>query len=284
MKKLIRSAAMAVTVAICCSATSYAENRNNSHPEIHCKHFILGYPTGTPASNDLIIRDIYALSSNDETKFADWVAYRLDKTTVTGAARTSRQWKRDPWLDPDETLVPAEYEEAPEQLKVDRGHQAPLASFKGTSCWHETNYLSNITPQKSSLNQGPWQKIEDIERKLTGKFEYVYVMTGPLYKRTMPALPGTAKKHRIPSGYWKIIIITDDESGKLMYASFIFDQDSDRADYALDHLVTIETIEKESGLDFLREIEDEIEEKIENDENREWAEKHFSYRRPGTGQ
>jgi len=40
-------------------------------PEIHCKHFFYGYLTGTPASNDMIIRDIYAVSSNDETKSAD---------------------------------------------------------------------------------------------------------------------------------------------------------------------------------------------------------------------
>jgi len=52
------------------------------YPEIHCKHFFYGYPTGTPQSNDLIIRDIYALSSNDDTKLADWVAYRLDKETI----------------------------------------------------------------------------------------------------------------------------------------------------------------------------------------------------------
>ena len=50
--------------------------------EIHCKHFIYGMPLGTPVTNDLIIRDIYALSSNDANKFADWVAYRLDPETV----------------------------------------------------------------------------------------------------------------------------------------------------------------------------------------------------------
>ena len=45
--------------------------------EIYCKHFFYGYPLGTPGTNDLIIRDIYALSNNDRTKFADWVAFRL---------------------------------------------------------------------------------------------------------------------------------------------------------------------------------------------------------------
>jgi len=51
---------------------------SNAPPiEIHSKHWIHGYPLGTPSTNDLIIRDIYALSSNDTTKFSDWVASNL---------------------------------------------------------------------------------------------------------------------------------------------------------------------------------------------------------------
>jgi hypothetical protein len=38
--------------------------------EIHCRHFLHGYLFGASATNDVIIRDLYALSSNDETKFA----------------------------------------------------------------------------------------------------------------------------------------------------------------------------------------------------------------------
>ena len=53
-------------------------------PEIHSQYFLYGYPTEAPATNDLIVRDIYALSSNDDGKFSDWVAYRLDSVTVTG--------------------------------------------------------------------------------------------------------------------------------------------------------------------------------------------------------
>jgi endonuclease G len=113
--------------------------------EVHCKHFIYGIPLGTPASNDLIVRDIYALSSNDSTKFADWVAYRLDPGTVVGDAVTKRVWKADPWLADQETLEPEDYKGANKALRTDRGHQAPLASFKGTN-WQETNYLSNIYP------------------------------------------------------------------------------------------------------------------------------------------
>ena len=62
--------------------------------ELHSKHFVGGHPTGTPATNDLIIRDSYALSSNDATKFADWVAYRLTAAEVyraTVAVTVGRQ-------------------------------------------------------------------------------------------------------------------------------------------------------------------------------------------------
>ena len=109
---------MLALALLCCTPTVPT-------PEIHCKHFFHGYPTGTPASNDLIIRDIYAMSTNDETKFADWVAYRINLKTVSGDANTSRRWKADPWLDESETLEPPDYKKAPATLGIDRGHQAP---------------------------------------------------------------------------------------------------------------------------------------------------------------
>ena len=73
-------------------------------PEIFCKHFLYGYPLGTPPSNDLIIRDCYALSSNDTTKLADWVCCYLTCHEVDGDLDLERNWRNDPCLDPSETL------------------------------------------------------------------------------------------------------------------------------------------------------------------------------------
>jgi hypothetical protein len=42
-----------------------------------------------------------------------------------------------------------------------RGHRAPLASFKGPDAARELNYLSNITPQTVNLNAGPWARLEE---------------------------------------------------------------------------------------------------------------------------
>lgn len=253
------------------SSCSYAQD-----PKSQNKHFIYGQPTGTPSTNNLIIREIYALSSNDETKFADWVAYRLDKETVTGSAELKRNWKPDPLLKDSETLEPSDYKEANAKLKTDRGHQAPIASFKGTGHWKETNYLSNITPQKSNLNQGPWKRLEERVRKLVRKDNVVYVITGTLYESDMPSLPNANEPHKIPSGYWKIIILPNESIDSIKIASFIFDQETPRKDKVLDHLCTIDEIEKRSGLDFLHELPDDLEGNVESSKYVQWASKEFN--------
>jgi endonuclease G len=248
---------------------AFSGTLNADHTEIHCKHFAYGIPLGTSASNDLIIRDIYVLSSNDHTKFADWVAYRLDPATVVGDAQTKRKWKADPYLAEPETLEPSDYDGAHAALKTDRGHQAPLASFKGTPYWYQTNYLSNITPQKSDLNQGPWKVLEEKVRVIVKAGNTVWVMTGPLYEKAMPTMPGSDEPHFVPSGYWKIVVFPKDNI--IHTAAFIFDQDTSRSAKVIDHIVSIDEVELMSGLNFLWQLPDNREGQIESRIGSEWA-------------
>jgi endonuclease G len=130
--------------------------------EIHSKLCLDGCPAGAPATKDLVIRGIYILSSNDRTKFADWAAYRVTADTIG----PRRSWKTDPALEDVETLEPDDYTGANAAPHINRGHQVPLASFTGTDHWKKTNLLSNITPRKSNLNQGPWKRLEGKVREL----------------------------------------------------------------------------------------------------------------------
>jgi endonuclease G len=241
--------------------------------EIHTKHWIFGYPYGAPESNDLIIRDYYALSSNDSTKFADWVAYKIDRIQIEGRSG-SRNWKPDPWLADEETLEPDDYKSAHAQIKTDRGHQAALADFSGTPFDYETNYLSNITPQSSDLNQGPWRFLEESSRDLLDTFTVAWIMTGPLYEEEFAILPEADEAHKIPSGYWKIIAVPVNDT-TLAIAAFIMNQDTPRGADFLDYIVTVDEVERRSGLDFFWEMVDEIEERLESDDNSEWIRENF---------
>ena len=238
--------------------------------EIHCKHSIHGIPYGTPDTNDLIIRDGYALSSNDQSKFADWVAYRLEPWMLAGESDTSRNWTADPWLSDEETLEPDDYRGAYEAIHTDRGHQAPLADFRGTQYQHETNYLSNVTPQRSSLNRGPWKSLEDEIRDFVRAGNIVYVITGPYYDgRMMDRLPSSDEEHTIPSGYWKIIM-RHPTSNWLDVIAFIFPQDIPGGTDYHEYVASIDEVERMSGLDFLWELPDKQEDAIEGDIRTEW--------------
>ena len=224
--------------------------------EVHTFHCLHGCPVGASETNDLIVREIYTLSSNDRTKFADWVAYRVTSETV--GASGSRRWQADPWLAETETLEPSDYDGAPDALKIDRGHQAPLAAFSGTAHADDTNILSNITPQSAALNQASWQFLEAQERRFVARaapadqVRVLYVLTGPLYERPMPPMPmpGGYERHRVPSGYWKVLATED---GRM--AAFIFDQDTPRnADYCA-QATTLEAVEIRADLTLFADLE-----------------------------
>ncbi|MFM2607604.1 DNA/RNA non-specific endonuclease [Vibrio chagasii] len=219
--------------------------------EVHTLHCLGGCPEGVNDSNDLIVRDIYTISSNDETKFTDWAAYVVTKESIGSGC--SRRWKADPALSNIETLGPNDYKGAHAAIGIDRGHQVPLASVCGLENWKEANYLSNITPQKSDLNQGPWKYLEEKVRDVVINSNVeVYVLTGPLYEKDMPPLPKTLKDHRIPSGYWKVISVKHGKTVKV--SSFIMDQESKRQDDFCDKRVTLSDVESRSGLDLFPSI------------------------------
>ena len=203
-----RPASVAVASLILCLAATMPSTVSADGAPLHTFHCLFGCPVGAPANDDLIVREISTLSSNPVTKLADWVAYRITPDTI-GPSK-ERIWSVDPWLAPDETLDPGDYAGASATRHVDRGHQAPLAAFSGTPFWLETDILSNITPQSSALNQGPWQRLEAQETALAKSANIgVYVLTGPLFERVMAPLPSGPALQRVPSGYWKVVATED---------------------------------------------------------------------------
>lgn len=211
--------------------------------ELHSFHCLWGCPIGAPATNDTIVREIYSLSSNDFTKMADWVVYKITPQTIA-ASQAQRNYRIDPWLDPSETLDETQYAGAPSALRIDHGHQAPLAALSGTPQWDDTNVNSNMTPQASALNQGPWQRLERWERSVTlDSGGPIHVYTGPLYERLMKPMPAGPAHHRVPSGYWKVIAHPD---GRL--SAFIMDQNTPRNGNHCNYRVPLQLVELRSRL------------------------------------
>ncbi len=217
-------------------------------------------PSGSPISNKLIEHRLLVLSANPKTKFSDWVAYRITQQSIGKKCR--RVWASDPELPYADTLVPKDYVGVRKYLNSDRGHQAPLASLCGSPYWAEANYLSNITPQHSELNQGPWEHLEQAERNLvlSMKTDDVYSITGPLFERPMPTLPNAHVAHIVPSGYWKVVVAKT--NGNYRLAAFVMDQTLSRSADFCQSSVPLSEIERRAHLTFFSGLPNAVKDKL----------------------
>jgi endonuclease G len=215
------------TLHLCSCAASVKQNNEKSPIHITSQFCFNGNcPIEASHTNITIENDIFILSANKKTKFADWVAYKVNSKNLRGSFK-KRKWRKDPNIDKEYTFIPSDYKGAYASCGYDRGHQCPLGAFTNNSNSYQINYLSNITPQKSTLNRGAWKNLENKVRRLATELpaEDLYIFTGTYYNgESVCKLPTYRVEYNIPNGYWKIILLKN--KGSLNYASFVFPQES----------------------------------------------------------
>ncbi len=153
----------------------------------------------------------------------------------------------------------------------DRGHMAPnraIAQLYGKKAQEETFLMTNITPQKPSLNQKLWQRLESLEFEVfTQKFKSVWVYTGPLFNTNVKRLKSSYWVE-IPDAFYKIYVGIQAD-GSLKTLAFVIPQNA-KANTPLEKfIVSIDTVEKSSGFDFLHTLEDGIENELEKQTQKE---------------
>ena len=143
----------------------------------------------------------------------------------------------------------------------DRGHLAPnfaIATQYGRIAQEETFKMSNITPQKHGLNAGLWKSLEQkIATNYPGRFGEVWVLAGPVFGERPEKLK---RRVAIPDAFYMIIV--DESDGRVRAQAFILPQDP--VSTQLDsYLVSIDEIERRTGLDFFNELTPETQKVFE---------------------
>lgn len=147
----------------------------------------------------------------------------------------------------------------------DRGHMAPnhaISILYGKEAQYETFLMTNITPQKPSLNQKLWQQLEEKELDtFAPKFKALWVYTGPLFDAKVMRLKSSYFVE-IPDAFYKMYVGIE-EDGTLRALAFILPQNAKVTDRLEKYAVSIDEVERRSEFDFLHELEDEMEEALE---------------------
>ncbi|MBN2788953.1 MAG: DNA/RNA non-specific endonuclease [Candidatus Delongbacteria bacterium] len=228
-------------------------------PGVENEHIIWGYPV---SSNDKIYRyKGLVLGYNEKRKNPDWVSYHITKEYISGKKfLDKRKFKSDPTIEDRSRVRTSDYTNS----GYDRGHLAAQADMRGRDlqCESESCYLTNIAPQKPDFNRKTWLNLENAVRKWTEKYGESWVLAGTIYDDQSTFIK---EKIEIPDAFYKIIIINDGNS--FISNSFVIYQDN--SSYNLEeYIVSIDSVEKATGIDFFSELEDGLEDNFESRVNR----------------
>jgi endonuclease G, mitochondrial len=214
-------------------------------------------PVEIPKTNphDVIIYHTgYALLYNEEHEQASWVAYELTKEETVNNSKRSNKFLVDPKVKTG-TADDADYTKS----GYDRGHLAPAADMGWSEItMKESFYYSNMSPQKPGFNRGIWKKLEEKVRDWAIKNQAIFIVTGPILTPGLPTIG--PNKVSIPQYYYKVIL--DYTQPDLKGIGFILPNESSDKPIQT-YAVTIDSVEKFSGLDFFPLLPDNIEQSIE---------------------
>jgi endonuclease G len=224
-------------------------------PQVNASKPVSGVNTGI---SHILRNQAYMLEYSEDLENPLWVTYKVTEAHFKSGKRPSRfskDWRSYKQVK-HEDYTGSGY---------DRGHMAPnyvIASRYGKLAQKETFLMTNVTPQKPRLNQKSWQRLEEVIAndfsEWNGDF---WVVTGPIFDKNPKSLKNSSVK--IPKAFYKILIKPSSPERPAKALAFIFPQNAKPRASLMNFVTTIDDVEKQTGIDFFSDLEDEFEDKLE---------------------
>ena len=222
--------------------------------------FFAGPPvrTGPPAVSDvqMIDRGEFVVGWSPALRHPLWVAYHVpaEKAYEAGKRPAFR-------ADPSASGSPSA--SAYKGTGYDRGHMAPnyaIATRFGTEAQKETFFMSNISPQKPGLNRGPWREVEHrIADLWTAKYGDIWVIVGCVPGDPEDRLPSGVD---VPKAYWQLIVSKSSDGVRAL--ALYMPQNIPFLAFPVHSIVTVDELERRTGLDLLAELPNFFEKPLES--------------------
>ena len=211
---------------------------------------------GIPGKADTIIdRPGYALGYSEYHEQAAWVIYIMTREeAMTKEAQRTNKFRSDPQI-PTGSATPGDYRRS----GYDRGHLAPAADMAfSVQTMADSFFMSNMSPQKPAFNRGIWKDLEALVRYIAITERKIVVVTGPILPKEKTITIGT-NQVTVPTHYYKVIF--DLTPPQKMIGFILPNEGSDEplATFA----VTVDAVEKATGLDFFSKVPKEEQERLE---------------------
>ena len=220
-----------------------------------------GVSTGMPSymmpsstTGSIVKHDHFLLSYNEPYEQAEWLGYVLEKKHLTYDDRKRPYFIEDPKV----KTKSADWRNYM-RSGYDRGHLCPAGDRRFTEfAYNETFYTSNISPQDREFNAGVWNRLEAQIRRWVKKEGTHYVFTGGILEEGLEEIGD--EDVDVPRYFYKIVAKGNLENMKAI-AFLMPNKPSSKS--IQQFTVSIDEIEKRTGIDFFKELPKEIEKSLE---------------------
>lgn len=237
-----------IGLALLCSLTALAQG-------------IAGLPKG--GTKSLIRRSHVGYDvAYDTSKLCPvWVAWRLTASRLTKEAERNGSFKQEPDLKHC-TATHADYTKS----GYDRGHMCPAADNAwSATAMTESFFTTNICPQLPRLNRGTWKTLEEEMRRKTLDGDTLFIVCGPIFNPKVTHAKIGKNGVSVPESFYKVVYYR--HKGKSGAVGFIF---SNLRDKSLEpRHVTVDLVERVTGLDFFPNLPDDEEQRVESQIDRQ---------------
>lgn len=212
---------------------------------------------GIPGKADCIVdREGFALGYIEYHEQPAWVIYKLARAEVQAqVARRTNRFREDPEI-PTGSATHADYRKS----GYDRGHLAPAADMAfSVQTMADSFFFPNMSPQVPAFNRGIWKRLEEQVRKFALQEGEIMVVTGPVLPKEKSITIGN-NKVTVPDRYCKVVY--DLTPPQKMIGFIIPNVGSTRP--LQDFAVTVDAVEKETGLDFFSLVSRQEQDRLES--------------------
>lgn len=250
------------------NANSTKENSNYSRLEFpHLKtdgnNLVLVHTTSAYGVN-------FAVEWDCDKKAQRWTCYEMD------ASNSVKNWNRNNWDSTSWGGDPfQEDKDIPEQYRTklsdyrgsgyDRGHICPSADrLNSQEANEQTFYLSNMQPQVNGFNVGVWSTMESQLRNTWNTSKYrdiLYVCKGGTIDNSSQIAGYTSSKLIVPKYFFAAILAVKDGQYKAIGLWFEHKANNDKS--LANYVVSIDELEKLTGIDFFCNLPDKTENTVE---------------------
>jgi DNA/RNA endonuclease G (NUC1) len=188
-----------------------------------------------------------------------WTAYRVALATRDVKYDRPHLYYDDPRLAAAERIGPQTFGKK-NNIAYHVGHMVPNEVINlqfGRLAQMETFFMSNMSPQRGTLNTGVWAKLENAIRNIenTSERDHVWCIVGPIFGDDPDTLDRAGgKKVPIPDAYFCITVdpfrYPWDRRSNVDVVAFRIEQDEDKWTPLDELVVDVATIEAQTNLRF----------------------------------